>query len=160
MNDTIIKDEDVCWEMTWNKDRFPDMPEKETIFEASFALARLLAEEVVFLNSHWYRDDWPDDAKKYINVLVLCNDIFAWGCADAEDILYSEIKDFYDHWAKDPVWGGAVWCIKKRGEMPQYPVAEYINKAGIWDLSSMNLKENFYDAKCRELYVSNKSNST
>ena len=60
--DTMITDDDVYWLMTWGK-QFPDKPETEMMFEEGQALARLLAEEVIFLNSHWWEKDWPSRAK-------------------------------------------------------------------------------------------------
>jgi hypothetical protein len=65
-----------------------------------------------------------------------------WGAADAEEVLYSELEDLYEHYHKDPVWGTAIWCIKKRGFMPQKHVEMIIREAGVWNLDEMNLTEN------------------
>lgn len=140
--------EDIYWEMDWsgfNEDgtrKYPDMPEKEMVFEKSKALAWLLNNEIVFLNNHWWMKDWPEEARKRTSINVNCNDVFMWACAEAEPLNYEDIQDLYDHVVKDPCWGSAVWCIKKRNMMPQRPVRKAIEKAGIWDLSSMNLKDN------------------
>lgn len=103
-------------------------------------LAALLMAEVIFLNSHHWMKEWPEDARKMTSFNVICNDVFAWACADAESIEYKDIEDVYDHWIKDPDWGPAVWCIKKRGMMPQKPVAEKIAELGIWDLDEIASK--------------------
>ena len=58
-----------------------------------------------------------------------------------------ELQDLYDHWEKDKEWGPAVWCIKKRKQLPQRPVLEAIERAGIWDLRSLGLGENYYDVR-------------
>lgn len=142
MKDTVILDKDVYWTMNWNQERFPEKPAQEQMFEESMALARLLAHEVIFLNSHWWEETWPEEARKQVALCVNCSDVFAWGCADAEGLLYDEIQDLYDHWIKDPSWGAAVWCVKKRKEMPQKPVFDAIQKAGIWNLEEMNLAPN------------------
>lgn len=130
-------------------------------FEPELALAALLMNEVIFLNDHWWHKNLPDNVRKMFSVNVNCNDVFAWGCADAEECTYGELQEVYDHWHKDPSWGGAVWCIKKRGEMPQRPVEKRITDGGIWDLSSMMLKPNYYDGvggviarRKYEMYVS------
>lgn len=107
-------------------------------FEESLALAELLNAEVVFLNSRWYRTE----DQNLISVSVLCNDIFAWGCADAESLPFAEIELLWHMWKKDPIWGPAIWCCKSTNMMPQSPVAKAIEKAGIWDLKSYNLKRN------------------
>jgi hypothetical protein len=100
-------------------------------------LAALLTAEILFLNSHWWKADWPEEARETTALCVGCSDIFAWGCADAESLQYNEIEDLYDHWQRDPEWGAAVWCIKKRKAMPQKPVADAIRNKGIWDLDAL-----------------------
>lgn len=127
-----ITEEDVYWDMTWNVEKFPDKPPVERIFESREALAVLLASEVLFLNDFWWEEDWPERARKQISINVNCSDIFYWGCADAEELTFSELQSLYDHWIKDKGWGAAVWCIKKRKQTPQKPVLEAILKGGIW----------------------------
>lgn len=100
-------------------------------------LAALLAAEVVFLNTHWWKEDWPEEARKTAALCVGCSDVFAWACADAEGLLYGEIEDLYDHWRHDPLWGSAVWCAKKRRLMPQKRVEDRIRAAGLWDLDAL-----------------------
>ncbi len=112
-------------------------------------LAALLTAEVVFLNSHWWKSEWPEDARKTTALCVNCNDVFAWACADAEGLDYAEIEDLYDHWVRDPSWGAAVWCIKKRGQMPQKPVADKIQAGGIWILEEFGLARNTQNAQVR-----------
>lgn len=100
-------------------------------------LAALLMAEVIFLNSHHWVKEWPEKARKVTSLNVSCSDVFAWACSDAEGIEYLDIEDLYDHWIKDPNWGPAVWCMKKRRRMPQKPVADAISKLGIWDLDQI-----------------------
>lgn len=110
--------------------------------EASQMLAVLLIKEKAFLNDHWWEDDWPEAAKRMPSVNVSCNDVFMWGCADAETIAYRDIPAVYEHFEKDPDWGVDVWCIKHRGMMPQKPVYDRIKAGGIWDLDAMGLEPN------------------
>jgi len=140
---------DVEWTMHWGE-RYPNKPPTEEKFEAGLALAALLAEEVVFLNSFWWEKTWPEEARKKTALCVVCNDVFAWGCADAEDLEYADIQNLWDHWKKDKTWGPAVWCMKKRGEMPQGPVLASLNPE-IWNLEELKekLKINYYDTVCK-----------
>ena len=103
----------------------------------SSMIAALLVSEEVFISTNWYREDWPDVAKTQAVLAVMCNDVFAWGVADAEQLDFKEIDDLYSHWDYDPVWGTAIWCVKKRKMMPQKPVCEKITEAGKWDLSEI-----------------------
>jgi len=111
----------------------------------NFALAHLLINEIIFINSYWFKEEWNETDKTIIAICVNCNDIFAWGYADAEPLSYDEIENLYEYWVKDPSWGSAVWCIKRRNELPQKPVYDMIMEEGIWDLDNMNLDKNKYD---------------
>ncbi len=94
----------------------------------------LLTKDIIFINNGHWKKDWPED---HITVHVNCNDIFAWGCADSEDITYDELEDLYNMYKKDPYWGPGAWCIKKRKQMPQKPVEKYIRDEGIWNLEEL-----------------------
>ena len=142
------------------KNKPPGISE-EIIFDGNDALAHLLAEGQVFLNSHWWYEEkhmqadekhkaWPEAACKTFSINANCSDVFAWACADAEEVEYHELESLYEHYHKDPMWGTAVWCIKKRNEMPQKPVYESIMKCGIWDLDSMGLEENYGEKYYRD----------
>ena len=136
-----ITQQSVMWIMPWG-DNHPDKPAEEIIFEDEGALALLLLNEVIFLNSYHWKKEWPEEAKRTTALCVNCSDVFMWGCADAEPANYEDIEDIYRHWAKDTEWGAAVWCIKKRKYMPQYPVYKDILKAGIWNLDETILEPN------------------
>jgi len=96
------------------------------------ALAYLLLEDVVFLNNGWWNEEqgkpWGKDA---VSIHVNCNDIFAWGCADAEDATHGDLVELAKIHAADPEWGLVMWCIKKRKMMPQSPVLAQMTAAGI-----------------------------
>lgn len=151
----VIAPENVLWNMDWsglNEDgtrRHPEKPENEEVFEIEHALALLLVNEVAFLNQNHWEKSWPEEARRTFYVGINCNDVFAWGCSDAEGASYDDIETVYRHWLKDPHWGTAVWCMIKRRELPQRPVAERIAKAGIWNLDALavehGLKPNHYD---------------
>lgn len=149
---TMIADDDVYWLMTWGQ-QFPDKPPTEMMFEDAKALARLLAEEVVFLNSHWWEKDWPERAQKTTALCVNCNDIFAWGCADAEQLEHNEIQGLYDLWRADRTWGAAKWCAIKRMQQPQPPVIAAMKKAGAWDVCMEALGANTQDAEAQAMFA-------
>lgn len=125
-----IKEDDVLY-----------MLDGEEEFEREVALAVLLEANVIFLNNYWWKKSWPEDARKATALCVNCNDIFAWACADAEEIFVDELDSLYKMWLKDKTWGAALWCIQRRNLMPQKPVADAMIKAG-YDLASMNLRPN------------------
>jgi hypothetical protein len=154
-----VEPDDVEWEMDWSQRdehgvrRHPDRPEKEKKFESEPALALLLINKVIFINSHWFEDEWPEEARKTTSLNINCNDLFAWGCADSEECSTKDIKQIYQMWRKDPSEGPSVWCMIRRKEMPQNPVEKYIRKAGIWDLDTLQvehgLRANYYDGMSR-----------
>ena len=106
--------------------------------EIDYKLAHLIINNVIFCNNGWWYVKegipWKEDA---ISLHVNCNDIFAWGCADSEDITATEIHELYRMWKKDPNWGVAAWCIKKRKMMPQKPVEDLMNKTGLYNLKEL-----------------------
>ncbi len=111
------------------------------------ALSILLKNDMLFCNERQYTE-YNDKAilGSTIVLFVICNDIFAWGCADAEDLPLSELPNLYKMWEKDPKWGTAKWCCFRRKEKPQGPVAEAMKKHGSWDDELEKLPENYYDA--------------
>lgn len=148
-----VSHEEVLREIDWRRfkedGKRPDLPDTEIRFEAEQALAMLLLNEVIFLNSHHWEDEWPAEARATAYLGVNCNDVFAWGCSDAEGAGYADLETVYRYWRKDPSWGPSVWCMIKRREMPQRPVEKRIREEGIWDLDALaqehGLRPNHYD---------------
>lgn len=134
---SVLVDRDIAAKMA---EQYPNSARQSP--DAEQMLAALLAAEVVFLNTYHWMEEWPEDARKMgICIAVNCNDMFAWGCADAQEATLSEVPDIFEHWLKDPKWGTIIWCMKKRNMMPQPPVERMIRVAGFWDLDSMGLEE-------------------
>lgn len=150
---SVVSADDVYWLMTWGS-KFPDKPSTEMMFEEEKALARLLADDVIFLNSHWWMKEWPEAAQKTVSLNVNCNDIFAWACADAEEIEYEELQGLYDLWLSSRTWGPAKWCAIKRRQKPQPPVIDAMKKAGVWDACMEALGENTQDAEVQAMFAS------
>lgn len=140
-----LTETDIEWLMKWSESKGDLKGPDEWIFEKEAALAHLLINDVIFLNSFHYEKTWPEKPRALTALLVNCNDIFAWACADAQELPFEQIEPLYRMWRKDPIWGSAVWCMIQRNEMPQAPVAKAIKKAGIWDLAALKLGENITD---------------
>ncbi len=108
--------------------------------DIEYKLARLIMEHEIFCNNGWwYKEEgkpWQEDA---ITLHAGCNDIFAWGCADSEDVKHGDVNDIYAFWKHDPDHGVAAWCIMKRKQMPQRPVEKMFreHKAHLWDLDAL-----------------------
>lgn len=106
-------------------------------YDDNFALQELLQDNIVFLNNHWWKIEWPDEAKDSFSVNVLCSDAFGYATADAEELPYSELESLYRHWLRDPTWGSVVWVIKQRKTMPLLHIVEKIVEKGIWDRETL-----------------------
>ncbi len=120
-------------------------------FDDTQAVAQLLAAEVCFVNGRPYAFKKGDAANaETVVVFVNCNDIFAWACADGEDLPLGEVESLYRHVLKHPTWGSAMWCCKRRKEQPQAPVVRDMKEAGAWDAEMDALEPNWYDKRCRE----------
>lgn len=106
---------------------------KEYVDEGA-ALGAMLASNQLFYNQ-----------KIYVN----CSDVFAWGCADAEDFNDEQLLPLFKLFKKDQSWGTAMWCMIQRKERPQKPVEDAIRKSGICDFDAFiaehGLRANIYD---------------
>jgi len=125
------------------------MNEEKEYFDDELALSVLLKDGILFCNSREYYYNGKKDGETIV-LFVICNDVFAWGCADAEDLLTSEIENLYNLHMKDKKCGAIKWCCIKRNEKPQYPMVKWMEENGSWDEVLENLPENYYDKMCRE----------
>ncbi len=107
-----------------------------TEFEENDVLALLLANGTVFLNNHWWRKDFTEEQKQLFSINLNVNDIFG-PCADAEEVLYNEFEDLYEHYEKDPDYGVVIWCAKKRKMLPRPRICNCIVEQGIWNLENL-----------------------
>lgn len=145
--------------------------ETKTIVDEEKALSILLKEEILFCNTRCFIGNcgkWSDQYESYLDYIkdipkdklqiesetivlfVNCNDVFAWGCADAEHLTTDDIPNLYMLWKKWGHDGVTKWCCIKRNEKPQKPIADAMKKAGHWDDELEALSENYYDKKAKE----------
>lgn len=108
-------------------------------------LSILLHEGILFCNSREFIDPWSQEKESTVVLFVLCNDLFAWGCADAESFTTTDILPLYKHYLTHKTWGSAKWCCIKRNEKPQRPVEKLMREAGVWDEVMESLPPNHYD---------------
>lgn len=131
-----ISEDDVVFEYVRNNG------DERREFNKEYALAYLLGKDMVGINTHWYKKEWPEEAKNMFAVFVNCGDTFAYACADAEEVEYKELEDVYMHYITDKRFGLTVWCCLKRNLMPIKVIADAIRKQGIWDIDSFGLRDN------------------
>lgn len=96
--------------------------------ETCLQIAQLIAAGELFTSS----GDWNPKSEK-TTLYVNCIDVFDWDSSDSEEISYAEISELYSMYKKDPFFGNAAWCIKKRKKMPQPPVERKMRETGIWN---------------------------
>lgn len=65
--------------------------------------------------------------KKEAELYVNCNDLFWWGCADAESIPLKELPDLLKALKESPKNGDLLWVARKRKMRPQTPYYKYFN---------------------------------
>lgn len=113
------------------------------------AVAELLLDGVLFVNSRKYLCyDGKTERPATLVLFVNCNDIFAWACADAEQVEMKELLDLYQMHVADKKWGAAKWCCKKRNQRPQYPVERDMRADGSWDDTMEKLCRNTSHDTC------------
>lgn len=107
------------------------------IKEPEYLLAHLLLNNVLFVNTHWTKKDWPQEAQEGVVLLVICNDCFG-PYADAESIQLNEIDTFYKLWQRDPIYGPLAWVMSKR-KTPTWAhkkIDERMREKG-WDIEAL-----------------------
>lgn len=121
---------------------FFTIDDKEYCSEESI-LSILLNNNVLFCNQRYY-SLLPDgkSSGQTIVLYVVCNDVFGWACADAEDITLNELLTLYKMWEADKVWGPAKWCCLKRNLKPQAAIEKIMKEDGVWNNQMDCLKEN------------------
>lgn len=103
------------------------------------AVETLLLSDDVYIT---LRDDKP-------SLFVLCNDLFAWGCADAEDLPDDHIHVLAALIEQDTTgWASQKWCCIRRNMQPQRPIVEMWKEAGAWDETMEALPHNPIDGLC------------
>lgn len=104
-----------------------DLPEQD-------ALAYLLLDGVCFINQRHYafKQDCASEGQTTV-VFVLTNDVFAWGCADGDDLPTSEIVPLYRLWRQDNVYGPVKWACRRRQCQPQQALIDAMKQHGAWD---------------------------
>lgn len=127
----------------------------EEVCQEEPALAQLLAAGELFANGRKYLE-CGEPADETTVLFVQCNDIFAWGCADAESLPFDEIGNLYRMWHADKSWGTAKWCALRRKQQPQGPVIQRMKQDGSWDEMMESLGPNTMDAEvtayCKALF--------
>ena len=111
-------------------------------FFEEYALAALLADDILFCNSRYY--SMGKDGKTEGDTIVLfvnVNDTFA-PAADAEDIKTSEIGALYDLWLKNKVWVPVKWCALRRKMRPMRCVITRMKEQNAWDTELEALPDN------------------
>ena len=115
--------------------------------------AHFLEENILFVNSRRYICDEEKEELSKDETLVLflnCNDVFAWGCADAECVSYNELPELFKLYEANKDCGCIQWVCIKRNEKPQAPIIKYMKEKNGWNDVMESLPENKYDAYCRE----------
>lgn len=112
------------------------------------ALGEMLCHDVLFANEGVWRE--RDRESPTVVLFVNCNDVFAWACADGEEVPFAEVPRLYRMWLADPGWGAAKWCCLRRKMQPQAPVVVAMKADGAWDAEMEALAPNSFDAKAAE----------
>lgn len=121
----------IDYESNWwpSSDLWPEAKGDFLLFHEQ-AVALLLLNENLVILAH----------KGKPVLMVNCSDVFAWGCADAEDIPCLGFNDeeekpfweLYELVRKNPKWGSTQWTILKRQLRPQLAVEKLLKEDNSW----------------------------
>jgi len=115
-------------------------------------ISKLLDDLILFPNTRKYICISGAPKKDTIVLFVNCNDVFAWGCGDAEPITLDEIVDLFRLYELNPHCAVVQWVCVKRNEKPQAPIIKFLKEKNRWNDILENLPENQYDKLMKEKY--------
>lgn len=116
-------------------------------------VAHLLEENVLFVNGRRYVSNEKTNELSKNETLVLflnCNDVFAWACADAEDVSYDELPELFRLYEVNSYCGPTQWVCVKRNQKPQKLIIDWLKLKNGWNEVMEALPENRYDALYKE----------
>jgi hypothetical protein len=102
-------------------------------------IAELLRRDILLVNSNWWEKDWSEEQRDTFALAVICNDFFAYACADAEGVAPSQLDDLWKMHLQDPDSGHLAWCVKRRKMKPLSAYHASLSKH--WDLDALVLGE-------------------
>jgi hypothetical protein len=123
-----------------------DLLGKGEVFITANAIDHLIENEKLYPSPMFLQTKDGQDAD-VIGLVVLCNDLFWWACADYEPVSWDDIQGLYeecfDRNCEPTPWGDAIWACKRREMRPQHPVEEAMRKAGAWtdELEALPVRE-------------------
>lgn len=111
--------------------------------DITYEISRMISNSDLFLN-------FDKDGK--VIVSVNCNDLFAWACADSEDVTPEELPAVIAA-RKTGTWGTDAWVCKRRNQKPQPPVVKMMKENGVWDEDMESLGTNWQDAETKAVFA-------
>lgn len=130
--------------MSNNRSYWFDINGKREPDESSM-VAELLEKDILFLNSYKCIDAIGEVQSATMVLLLNCNDVFAWGCADAESVTLDELPVLFDMYEQNGECGPTQWVCIKRNEQPQLPVIDWLKEHNCWTSQLNDLPTNKYD---------------
>lgn len=130
-----------------------DTPREEAWHDEDKMIAHMLLDGVLWTREAHFtfnKGSEYEGSGRGTVLFVNSNDIFAWGCADAEDLPHDEVPALFALWHESHAWGAIKWCCFRRKEQPQAPIKRDMIKNGVWCKRMDALPENVYDKKLKE----------
>ena len=113
--------------------------------DESAMVTKLLDENVLTLGCDIVVENNNSTKHKTLTLFVNCNDVFSWGCCDAEPVTFEELVNLFELYEKNPECGPTQWVCIKRNEQPQLPVVDWLKAHNGWTPELDNLPKNNYD---------------
>ena len=121
----------------------PELVIEPDYFDTEEAVAQLLKEGTLFLNTRDYKGTMPvvDEAGGRTMVIFMnCNDTFG-PCADADDITFEEVEALYKEMINYKS-GSTRWICFKRNMKPWSREVARMKESGEWDDKMEALPDN------------------
>ena len=77
-----------------------------------------------------------------VSLFINTSDIFAWACADCEEVELDELDSVVSEITNDPKWGVVKWVCRRENLQPQSAIKREMKGEGAWCEWMDNLKPN------------------
>lgn len=119
-------DNTVCsWAVTVLKtfeskiDIYERILSRDVDYQADAILQWLISQDLIVMNKHWWLEGESEYCKELTYLGMNANDFFFPGCADAEEILFSDFSDIAKFQLMDPKNGINIWLCLARKQLPE-----------------------------------------
>ena len=111
------------------QDFFYKVINKENLGFEAIETSEMIQYLVLLDDLQFFRNEDTNELEMH----VICNDLFVWGCSDLMQVTWDEVSDLFMMCLEDSKFGSQKWCCKKENRKPQTPFINWMRKENAWE---------------------------